>query len=139
VIAEPPLLDGAVHDRLICDEDTVLAVRPVGGCGAVGDVLPDDFSSIAASSQRSPPPLAVQLQVTSPADALTVELDAPVIAFGTLMSHCCVQVGLESVLPPYMDGESSTKLFGFCVVIDMVGLLPVALLWFVVLVGIGVV
>ena len=35
VIAEPPLLDGAVQERLICDEETVVAVRPVGGCGAV--------------------------------------------------------------------------------------------------------
>ena len=36
VIAEPPLFDGAVHDRLICDDETAVAVRPVGGCGAVG-------------------------------------------------------------------------------------------------------
>ena len=39
VIAEPPLLDGAVQERLICDEETVVAVRPVGGCGAVLDVV----------------------------------------------------------------------------------------------------
>ena len=38
VIAEPPLFDGAVHDRLICDEELVVAVNPVGGCGAVLDV-----------------------------------------------------------------------------------------------------
>ena len=36
VIAEPPLSDGAVHDRLICDDDIALDVRPVGGCGEVG-------------------------------------------------------------------------------------------------------
>ena len=30
VIAEPPLFDGAIQDRLICDEDTVVAVRPAG-------------------------------------------------------------------------------------------------------------
>ena len=35
VIAEPPLLDGAVQERLISDDETVLAVRPVGGWGAV--------------------------------------------------------------------------------------------------------
>ena len=35
VIEEPPLFDGAVHDRLICDEEAAVAVRPVGGCGAV--------------------------------------------------------------------------------------------------------
>ena len=35
VIADPPLFDGAVHDRLICEEETVLAVRPVGALGAV--------------------------------------------------------------------------------------------------------
>ena len=39
VIAEPPLFAGAVHDRLICDVDTAVAVRPVGGCGAVLDVV----------------------------------------------------------------------------------------------------
>ena len=33
VIGEPPLFAGAVHDRLICDGDTAVAVRPVGGCG----------------------------------------------------------------------------------------------------------
>ena len=44
VIAEPPLLDGAVQERLICDDDTVVAVRPVGGCGAVValDVVAED-------------------------------------------------------------------------------------------------
>jgi len=36
VIAEPPLLVGAVQLRLICDGETVVAFRPVGGCGAVG-------------------------------------------------------------------------------------------------------
>ena len=35
VIADPPLFDGAVHERLICDEETALAVRPVGALGAV--------------------------------------------------------------------------------------------------------
>ena len=35
VIADPPLFDGAVQDRLICEEETVLAVRPVGALGAV--------------------------------------------------------------------------------------------------------
>ena len=39
VIAEPPLFDGAVQERLICDEEKVVAVRPVGGCGAVLDVV----------------------------------------------------------------------------------------------------
>ena len=31
VMAEPPLLDGAVQDKLICDVDVAVAVRPVGG------------------------------------------------------------------------------------------------------------
>ena len=35
VIDEPPLLLGAVQLRLICEEDTVVAVSPVGDCGAV--------------------------------------------------------------------------------------------------------
>src|SRR5437660_12691636 len=80
VIEEPPLFDGAVQERLICDEEKVVAVRPVGALGAVAVVpVADAFTSIAASSQRSPLPLAVQLQVTWPGDAGIVELDAPVI------------------------------------------------------------
>lgn len=35
VIDEPPLLDGAVHARLIWSEETVVAVSPVGEDGAV--------------------------------------------------------------------------------------------------------
>ena len=35
VIADPPLFDGAVHDRLICEDEAVVAVRPVGALGAV--------------------------------------------------------------------------------------------------------
>jgi hypothetical protein len=31
VMAEPPLFVGAVQPRLICDEDTAVAVNPVGG------------------------------------------------------------------------------------------------------------
>jgi hypothetical protein len=33
VIGEPPLSVGAVHERLICDEDEAVTVKPVGGCG----------------------------------------------------------------------------------------------------------
>lgn len=40
VIADPPLLLGAVQDRLICDVDAAVATRLVGGCGAVALVLP---------------------------------------------------------------------------------------------------
>ena len=49
VIAEPPLFDGAVQERLICDEDTAVAVRPVGGCDMVtlavfdGGLVPTEF------------------------------------------------------------------------------------------------
>ena len=35
VIAEPPLFPGAVQLRLICDGETVVACRPVGGCGGL--------------------------------------------------------------------------------------------------------
>jgi hypothetical protein len=38
MIAEPPLFVGAVHDRLICEDEAVVAVKPVGGCGAVAAV-----------------------------------------------------------------------------------------------------
>jgi len=33
VIAEPPLLDGAVQLRLICEDDVAVAVNPVGEDG----------------------------------------------------------------------------------------------------------
>ena len=101
VIAEPPLLDGAVQERLICDDEDAVAVSPVGEFGAVGEVpVLDAFTSIAASSQRSPLPLAVQPHVTGPADDFTDELDAPVIAPAMLVFHCCVQVGDPRVTPP---------------------------------------
>src|SRR5438552_19079624 len=35
VIAEPPLFVGAVQLRLICDGETAVAERLVGGCGVV--------------------------------------------------------------------------------------------------------
>ncbi len=35
VIADPPLFAGAVQERLICGDDTAVAVRPVGDCGTV--------------------------------------------------------------------------------------------------------
>ena len=39
VIAEPPLSIGVIHDRLICDEDIVVADSPVGAAGEVIGVL----------------------------------------------------------------------------------------------------
>ena len=45
VIADPPLLLGVVQDRLISDEDTAVAVNPVGGCGVVGDAVGVAFAS----------------------------------------------------------------------------------------------
>ena len=39
VIDEPPLFDGAVHDRLICEDEDAVAVNPVGDPGAV-DAVP---------------------------------------------------------------------------------------------------
>ena len=42
VMAAPPLFDGAVHVMLICDEETAVAARPVGGCGAVVAVVAED-------------------------------------------------------------------------------------------------
>ena len=35
VMTDPPLFTGALHDRLICDDEKTVAVRAVGGCGAV--------------------------------------------------------------------------------------------------------
>ena len=39
VIAEPPLSLGAVQLKLICEEDTDVAVSPVGGDGATARVV----------------------------------------------------------------------------------------------------
>jgi len=39
VIAEPPLFEGAVHDRLTCDDDTAVVASPVGGQGAVAVLI----------------------------------------------------------------------------------------------------
>ena len=39
VIEDPPLLLGAVQERLICDDEIAVAVRPVGGCGGNSCVL----------------------------------------------------------------------------------------------------
>jgi hypothetical protein len=36
-MAEPPLLDGAFHERLICVGDAFVAVKPVGVPGALAD------------------------------------------------------------------------------------------------------
>ena len=41
VMAEPPLSAGAVHVRLICEEDAAVAARPVGGEGAAARVVAD--------------------------------------------------------------------------------------------------
>ena len=35
VIADPPLFDGVVHERLICEEEIVVVVREVGALGTV--------------------------------------------------------------------------------------------------------
>ena len=42
VIVDPPVFSGALHDRLICDDETVVAVTPVGGCGIVIAVVVAD-------------------------------------------------------------------------------------------------
>ena len=134
VIAEPPLFDGVVQERLIWEDEEDVAVRPVG---APGTLLAAAFTSIAISSHESPFGLAVQLQVAEPGDGSISELDAPVIAFCTLTSHPCVQVGEPSVTPPYIAGRSSIMLFENFVVIDIAGLLAVPCC--AALVGIGVV
>ena len=41
VMAEPPLSEGAVQLRLTCEEDTVVAVTPVGEDGAAARVVAD--------------------------------------------------------------------------------------------------
>ena len=41
VIAEPPLSVGGAQLKLICEEDTAVAVSPVGGDGATASVVAD--------------------------------------------------------------------------------------------------
>ena len=40
-IVEPPLSEGAVQVRLTCEEDTVVAISPVGVDGATARVVAD--------------------------------------------------------------------------------------------------
>jgi len=40
-MAEPPLSVGAVHVRLICEEEAAVAASPVGGDGATARVVAD--------------------------------------------------------------------------------------------------
>src|SRR5438309_10712089 len=94
-------------------------------------------SSTATSSDKSPPPLAVQLQVTWPGAEATAELDAPVIPPGTLTFHSCAQLGAPRVTPPHIEGRSRTQLLEYCVVRDTVGL-PGAVSYRVTTVGIGI-
>ena len=39
VIAEPPVFTGVHHDRLICDGDTTVGVRYLGGSGTVAGLV----------------------------------------------------------------------------------------------------
>ena len=41
VMAEPPLSVGGAQLKLICEEDTAVAVSPVGGDGATASVVAD--------------------------------------------------------------------------------------------------
>ena len=53
VITEPPLLDGAVQERLICDDEDAVAVRPVGDPGAVV-MVPDVVADAVADGELVP-------------------------------------------------------------------------------------
>ena len=87
----------------------------------------DEALDFTEESERTASAGDIQPQVTWPGDDITLELEAPVIWFGTLTSHCCVHVGEPSVTPPQMDGRSRTQLFRYCVAMDIVGLpAPVA-------------
>ena len=41
VIAEPPLSTGVIHDRLICDDEDVVAVSKLGEDEIIPKVVPD--------------------------------------------------------------------------------------------------
>jgi len=130
-------LAGADQLRLICDGETATAERPVGGDGTVGAGA--TFISIATLSHKSFL-LAVQLQLTRPSDSWIVELDAPVTGNGIglpvpLMFHRSTQVLLSSMTSPWIDVESITQLFGYWVVMDVVGVFVEPL--FAAVVGIG--
>ena len=59
VIVEPPLSDGAVQDRLICDVDADVAVRPVGGCGTA-IVAPDVVADAVFDGELVPTELIAE-------------------------------------------------------------------------------
>ena len=59
MIAEPPLLDGAVQDRLICDADAAVAVRLVGEIGAV-IVVPDVVADAVLDGELVPTELIAE-------------------------------------------------------------------------------
>ena len=52
MIAYPPLLDGAVHERLICVGDIGVAVKPVG---VPGNVPTDDEEGVMVISDEGVP------------------------------------------------------------------------------------
>ena len=52
VIGEPPLLDGADHERLICVDEACVATRPVGDPGAV---VAEDDDGVADTSLDAVP------------------------------------------------------------------------------------
>ena len=56
---EPPLLDGAVQDRLICDADAADAVRLVGDPGAV-IVVPDVVADAVFDGELVPTELIAE-------------------------------------------------------------------------------
>ena len=45
------MFDGAVHDRLICDDDAVVAVRPVGDCGIVCVIAEAVFDGVLVPTE----------------------------------------------------------------------------------------
>ena len=54
VIAAPPLLDGTVQDKLICDDDAAVAVRPVGDPGIVVVTVPDVVADAVLDGELVP-------------------------------------------------------------------------------------
>ena len=58
VTAEPPLLDGAIQDKLICDVEMLLDVRPVGDPGTVA-ILPLVVADVVFDGELVPIALIV--------------------------------------------------------------------------------
>ena len=119
VIVEPPLLDGTVQERLICDEDAAVAVSPVGDPGTVVVTVPDVVADDVFDGALEPTLLIAEtLYVYAVLDASPVsEYVVPVEdVVGTVVDQVVPLSVERSILypviaaPPLLDGAVQDKL-----------------------------